>query len=888
MTKEINLESGSEPTFSRLPKTVIPTRYRLFLAPDLKAFTFDGTEVIEINVTEPTERITLNAKELTVSNVYVQDGRGTQLNGVVTLDDEHETAEITFKGVLGKGKWTLFATFKGVLNDKLRGFYRSVWTDDDGKEKVLAVTQFEACDARRAFPCFDEPEFKATFQVNLIVDSHLTAISNGRKLSEVQLDGPFAKGAIGSKKLIHFAETMKMSTYLVAFVVGELESSDPVTVNGTELRIWCVPGKKHLTSFARDAAAFSVAWFEDFFAIPYPGGNKIDFLAIPDFAAGAMENTGCITFRETALLADEKNTTHEELEGVAHTVMHELAHMWFGDLVTMRWWNGLWLNESFATFMENVCVDAWKPEWRTFDGFGFSQAAASKIDALASTHPIEVEVNNPEEIDEIFDVISYEKGCSILYMLERYIGRDTFRDGVRRYLKKHSYGSTDTSDLWDSLEEACHDAGLDVPVRKIMDAWVFTPGHPVISVEASAMDGFITLTQKDFKFLADAASETLWPVPVTVRANTAAGVIERKFLLEGAKQTVYLGEKLDWVVVNAGGSGFYQVRYTPALLAKLTHDMQNRLTVVERFNLVNDAWSCVKARLTSAVDFLETASLFAGETDFNVWTKLLGSLEVLHSILGGPHQIALAKLISSLVEPSVKRLGFDGIEGESAQDKQLRSRIFEVLGTVVGDAKVEAKAKELFAKWRENRDSVDSNIMPAVVGVLAHRGDATVYDEFEKLITTSETPQDSERFLYALAEFRNMELLKRTMTKSVNGEVRNQDAPYLFSNIMGNEVASVEAWKFLKDNWDKMAQMYPEGEFADMCRSVSNLDTPEMEAEVREFFATHPVAAGDMAIAQALESLRINVLLRQSESQRLAAHLLPTVTHGCVAPAPAE
>src|SRR6185312_3754268 len=384
----------------------------------------------------------------------------------IDLDEPLQRCRLAAAHPLAPGQWRLHIEFRGTLNDKLRGFYRSTYKDRNGSTQTLAATQFEATDARRAFPCWDEPDFKAVFSTTLVIDSALTAVSNSAVLSETQERG---------KKVVRFADTMKMSTYLVAFVVGGMEASDLTLVGKTPLRLWTVPGKKHLTPFGQEIATASLQFFERYYDIPYPA-DKLDLLAIPDFAAGAMENLGAITFRETALLVDPAEATHAELERVADVVAHENAHMWFGDLVTMSWWNGIWLNEAFATFMEMLAVDAWKPQWQRWVAFGVSRGAAMSVDGLHSTRPIEFPVTAPREADAMFDVLTYEKGASVLRMLEQYLGPDVFRTGVRDYLRAHQYDNADTGDLWAALGHAAKQ-----PIPAVMDGWIFAPGYPLVS-----------------------------------------------------------------------------------------------------------------------------------------------------------------------------------------------------------------------------------------------------------------------------------------------------------------------------------------------------------------------------------------------------------------------
>src|SRR5919109_1658058 len=566
----------------RLPTTITPERYEIRLTPDLSTWTFLGEEKVSLQVHEPVREIVLNAAELEFRDVSLKLQNGTVLPGRSQLDDENEQAKLSFPEAVPAGRCELQISFSGILNDKLHGFYRSTYKDANGQEKPLASTQFESTDARRAFPCWDEPAFKAVFQVSLIVDEKLTAISNARVLRETVLPGT-------GKKEVVFADSIKMSTYLVAFIVGEFEATEPVMVGDAPLRVLAVPEKKHLANFALDIGKSSLEYFSRYYGIPYPG-DKLDLIAIPDFASGAMENLGAITFRETALLVDSKKATRAELERVADVVSHENAHMWFGDLVTMKWWNGLWLNEAFATFMEMLAVDRWKPEWRRWDSFTVSRAAAMQVDGLQSTRPIEFTVEKPEEAAGMFDVLTYEKGASVLRMLEQYLDAEAFRDGIRLYLGRHQYGNAETTDLWGALEDSTKQ-----PVRALMDSWIFQPGYPIISVKKDGPT--ICLTQQIFRYLSGGSDQDRkWHVPIFLRASTKFSEVTRTMLLTEREQRIELADEVEWAVVNAGGHGFFPVRYGGDLIDALKRDLQNRLSAVERFGLVNDSWAATLAR----------------------------------------------------------------------------------------------------------------------------------------------------------------------------------------------------------------------------------------------------------------------------------------------------
>src|SRR6266508_4624177 len=672
----------------RLPTPITPERYEIRLTPDLANWTFTGEERVSVEVHEFSREIILNAAELEIHAVSLTTPDGTVLQCKVKLDSQNELAQLSFAETVPVDRCELNIQFSGILNDKLHGFYRSTYKDAKGQEKALASTQFESTDARRAFPCWDEPAFKAVFQVTLVVDEKLTAISNARVLRETVLPGT-------GKKEVVFADTMKMSTYLVAFIVGDFEATEPVMVGHAPLRVWAVPGKKHLAKFAIDIGKVSLEHFSRYYDIPYPG-DKLDLIAIPDFASGAMENLGAITFRETALLVDAARATRAELERVADVVAHENAHMWFGDLVTMKWWNGIWLNEAFATFMEMLAVDAWKPEWQRWTTFGVSRAAALSVDGLHSTRPIEFHVEAPRDADAMFDVLTYEKGASVLRMLEQHLGPALFRDGVREYLRRHAYANADTGDLWAALGRAARQ-----PIPAVMDGWIFQPGYPLVSARLEG--GHLVLRQQRFTYLPEplpgsmpTAQDQLWQVPVQVRITAAGRSASERRLLAGAETRLPVPERVDAVLVNEGGHGFYRVRYSGELLGHLL-DALPEIAAIERFNVVNDAWAVTVAGLMALPDYLELTARFRDERDRNVWAVLLASFATLNRIVEPRHRPQLAALVRGRAARAFAALGWTVRPGDDELMRQLRGDLLRALGMLGDDPDVQARTAELYA-----------------------------------------------------------------------------------------------------------------------------------------------------------------------------------------------
>ncbi len=658
---------------ARLTRTIMPVSYDLEIETDADATAFSGQVTIALAITEPTSAIVLHVRDLAVDLVELRQ-HDEVVHGELSVDSASEHLTVRTERPLDVAPATLVLRFGGDVSGGLLGYYRSTFVDESGTERVLAATQFEAPHARRAFPCFDEPEFKAVFQITLVLADGLLAISNGPEV---------ARESLGNGRVrVTFAPTIPMSTYLVAWVVGPLVLTEPVDAGGIAVRIAHVPGKEHLTSFALEVVSFAIRFFADYYGIPYPG-EKCDLVALPDFSFGAMENLGCVTFREARLLVDPEQATLTEMSDAALTIVHEIAHMWFGDLVTMKWWNGIWLNEAFATFMEHLGVDAYRDVWKTWDDFALGRAAALDVDALSNTRTVEYEVITPEDADGMFDLLTYQKGGSILRMVERWLGADAFRAGVRHYLDRYQLGNTDTTDLWDSLESATRE-----PVRRIMDSWIFQPGFPLVSAQGAGNS--ITITQERFGYERSSADVRQWAIPVRARVHADGPPQTHSLLLDtGSIRFDVPADAL--VVLDAGGEGFYRVSYPPKWRDRLLD--AGVLEPLERFALVDDCWAAVLADLAPAEQLLALARRLRAEQDLVVWRVLVSVLRGTARIVDGDALARLRAEVSDVVAPTFARLGWEPAAEEDARTRQLRGVMLDALGTLAEDPVVIGRAR---------------------------------------------------------------------------------------------------------------------------------------------------------------------------------------------------
>ncbi len=675
----------ARPRGLRLPAHVRPVEVDVHVEVDpARSGGFRGEVEHRLELDRPLSRIELHAADLRLSRVRLLSG-GRARRGSVALHPEADLVVVSFAEPVPAGEATLELGFAGKLRGDLRGLYAA-----RSGERAYAFTQLEAADARRFFPCFDEPAMKARFALSVTTGSRNTVLSNQ----------PVAKiePLVGGRKRVHFERTPPLSTYLLALAVGELEASDAVQCGDTEIRVWHVPGKGQLTGFALEAARECLARLEAWFDLPYPYA-KLDLVAVPDFEAGAMENAGAVFFRETLLLVDPATVTLQERKRVAEVICHELAHMWYGDLVTMAWWNDLWLNEAFATWMAFHVVDTWKPEWKMWLDFQHHRAAALAMDALATTHPIYTEVRRPSEATENFDLITYEKGASVVRMLERFLGAEAFRAGVRAYIREHQEGNAIAADLWSALSEAS-----ERDVERVVRAWIEQPGFPLLEVKRARERGRPVLVFRQQRFRGGAAAkgarraaEPRWPIPWVGRlGKPGRGTQLERRLLEKRREVLTLeGEGPRFVYANADEGGFFRPLHEEAELAVLAASRADLLPV-ERMGLLGHQWAAVRAGRAGLAGFLDLALAFGDERDPDVLTALRGPLafcvDRLGREAGAEAQQALRGRIAEAFGPAFEALGFEAAAKEDDDARLRRAALLALVGEIAEAPRALAEA----------------------------------------------------------------------------------------------------------------------------------------------------------------------------------------------------
>jgi aminopeptidase N/puromycin-sensitive aminopeptidase len=830
----------------RLPETVRPVSYTLSLTPDLKAATFSGVETIDITLAEPTDHITLNAIEIAFESVTAT-ADGKELKAAVSLDAEKQQASFTFPEKLPAGKVALDLRYTGILNNELRGFYLSKTA-----KRNYAVTQFESTDARRAFPSFDEPAFKATYDVSLVVDSADTAISNGPIVSDTP--GP-AEG----KHTIHFATTPKMSTYLVAFLVGDFQCSAGEQ-DGVAIRVCATPDKVALTPYGVEVAKQVLHYYNGYFGIPYPL-KKLDLIGLPDFEAGAMENFGAITYRETALLIDPKTASIGAKKEVELVIAHEMAHQWFGDLVTMQWWNNLWLNEGFATWMETKAVAHMHPEWKIEQTEASGVDGALNLDGQPTTRAIRAKADTPEEINQMFDGIAYGKAGAVLLSIENFVGEETFRQGVHNYLTAHLYGNATAEDFWGAQTANSHK-----PVDKIMESLVAQPGAPILTF-GEPVNGKVTVSQKRF-FLSPSIQpdpKQQWTIPVCFKTEK-----EQKCEALFPETTTLTLPSHQVFFANANGKGYYRSNYPPKLYAALVAQVETTLTPSERISLIGDEWAQIRSNKAPIGAYLDLVAAVKADPNPEVLSSAVSGFGATYTRIAANDEVraALAAWLRSTFAPQYAKLGAPS-PSDSSKTRERRAQLFGLLGYYAKDPAVLAQSRQIVAQYLDDPSSIDASLGQTALAIAARNGDAALFDRLQKIYETSTNPELQISALHLLAEFENPALVQRSLDYAVSGKVRNQDAAFQFAIAMVNNATREQAWKYIQDNWDKVKAQFTTEMGAVLVGSTSNFCSAEARDGVKSFFAAHPVASSDKSLHHAIERIDGCVELRSLQEPKL-------------------
>ncbi|CAG8468881.1 16603_t:CDS:10 [Funneliformis caledonium] len=867
-----------------LPTNVRPTHYTLTLTPDFVNFTFTGSEVVNINVNENTKVITLHANEIEIKsaklvNLDLKTNQGCEAEKI-DYNTQKETVTLTFpQEFSSRATASLYIEFTGILNDKMVGFYRSSYKDKSGNTKYMATTQFEATDARRAFPSWDEPAIKATFDITLNVPSDLTALSNMDVASETQLGD--------NKKEVKFNRTPIMSTYLVAFIIGDLGYVEAHTTGDHNdgkpvlVRVYAPKGDEQHGEFALNVATKVLEYFAEVFGIPYPL-PKCDMVAIPDFEAGAMENWGLITYRISEILFDPKASDAKFKQRIAYTVSHELAHQWFGNLVTMEWWDHLWLNEGFATWVGYLAVDKIFPDWDIWTQFvteGFQYGL--QLDSLRSSHAIEVPVNDPSEISQIFDAISYYKGASVIRMLSNFIGEDVFLSGIRRYLKRHEFSNASTDDLWKALTE---ESGSDV--GQFMTGWTRVVGYPVLTVKEPAPD---TLEIRQCRFLSTGVispeeDTTNWWVPLGIDLGPETQNDMKSFVLAQKETTLKLSLKTsDFYQLNARKTGVFRVNYTPERLSKLGQAVKlGLLEVSDRIGAIADAGALATSGYSKTSGLLNFIKEFEDEDKYIVWLEISSRLgNILHVWFeqSTPIYQGLLTFNRQLLSKLVPKLGWEYSESDDYLTTMLRTLIIKMAGRA-NDPETVKEAFRRFNIFTKQND--ESALHPNIRGVvfeivLSHGGGEEEFEAILKAYREAKTADQRTEALTSLGFVQNDDLIQRALKFAICEEVKNQDIIFALTSLQFNRKSRRPLWNFVKDNWDVGSDILPDliekyaasrALFGHIIRLSTKLFSSEDDiADIEKFFSNKDCKAFERHLQQSIESIRVNAAWLKRDSK---------------------
>lgn len=861
-TPPLKIASSQSQSNYRLSRNVLPSSYELTFEPDLKSFKFRGNGTISICIFNPTRVIELNGLDLKMKNARITgiNGGNSQTPGF-EYDKSAERIKLNFSEPVKPGNYNLKIEFEGILNDKLRGFYRSHYKDETGKTRWIATTQMEPTDARRMFPCFDEPDMKAKFKLSVVIDADLKAISNGKILKETV-------NKKTGKKRIDFESSPKMSTYLVALIVGDFKSTETKIACGVPVRVWALKGKEHLASFALKETCKALKYQTDYFGIPYPS-NKLDLIAIPDFRSGAMENLGAITFREARLLVDEKKGSNFIKRSVVAVIAHELAHQWFGDLVTMQWWDDIWLNEAFASWMGTKTTEAIRPEYQELARAIYTRNGSMRIDELKATRAIHAEVTDPKQAAEMFDGITYDKGESILWMLEGYVGEKAFQKGIHDYLKANEFGNAKSDDLWNAIGEAS-----SLPVPEIMKTWVFQPGFPILRVDTKN-SGTITLQQNRYFAIGNPDSKQIWNTPVVMRNLIASNDTNSKLTIRLDKQNKSFKLPEDWklALVNAKGRGYYRVLYPQAVRTKILREF-DKLSTEEKLAYLSDVKALDKKGMIPVEDRLALILKAKTEKDPLVQSSLIGFARQPYSYLSDKEKSAYQRFVRSQLGSVAKKVGWRALPDESFSVKSLRSQIYYLLGTYGADKTIILEARHKFNQYMKDRNSISADIAQDVLSIVAYNGGLKEYEQVLSAYKSERIPEHEKKLLSALADFRQPQLVERTLKMVLGPEIRAQDGFRVIAFLLKSDDTNKQTWQFVKKNWKKINAKFPGRSMSYIASACGSFDLPAEEKDLNQFYSAHKLPSAKSSVSRMLEKVHSNVLYRKRNENKIRAWIL--------------
>jgi len=775
-------------TPGKLPKEVVPVEYSIRIVPNIDRFAFTGMETIKLSVRSPVRQLVLNALELEITEASVDDVALPK--SAIKIDKEKELLTLALLSELKPGDHTLALRFEGKINEAGQGlFYMRYQEHGSGATKLMLGTQFEATDARRFFPCWDEPAFRARFQLTTVVPENWLAISNMPVESEKK---------IADGKEVRFAATPPMSSYLNVFVAGEL---DLIESRGgpTEIRVITTKGKAELGRYALEATAQILQYYNDYFGVPYPL-PKLDQIALPGGFGGAMENWGGITYYESALLFDPKNSSTETKQNIYEVLAHEMAHQWFGDLVTMAWWDNLWLNEGFASWMGTKCTAHFNPQWEVWlrresprdptRRVGIAKEAAMEGDARSTTHPIQQLIATEAEANSAFDDITYKKGQSFLRMLESFLGEDVFRDGIRRYITAHKYSNSTTADLWSALSEASKK-----PVGEIAAGWTQQPGFPIVKVKREA-DGKVRLTQERFTVNFENAPPLEWKIPLTY---TVIGQAPATLLMTNATDILENIPADRALKLNVNGAGNYRVEYDEPSWNLLMQALP-KLGVEDRVNLLSDSWALVGANRAPVSRYFGLVEKLPSSTDLAERGQIINVVDFVNGLLvGNPEREKFQRYARSLLRPAFDSLGWESKEGEPPTAGSLRASLINALGDL-DDREIIAGCRERFAKYLANPASLAPDLRPPVFAVVGRYADEKTWTKLHELGLKTTSIGEKQNYYDALACATDPGLVKRTLAIALTDELPTSRAIFLVSRVARESGHPDIAWEFARAN----------------------------------------------------------------------------------------